>query len=164
MTVTSTLEVTKTVTVTGPPPPSVPKTIMETDGTYRVGIDILPGTYHSGGPSPGGESDCYWARLSSLNPTDIITNNISTGPQVVMIQPSDTAFLTRSCQTWQKSRLTGQLQGELDRAAQLAVLVGHFDLDVDEVARRVDRGVTPLGHHPPPADHGVAGIDRAGQS
>ena len=103
VTVTSTLEVTKTVTVTGPPPPSVPKTIMETDGTYRVGIDIVPGTYHSGGPSPGGESDCYWARLSSLNPTDIITNNISNGPQVVMIQPSDTAFQTRSCQTWQKA-------------------------------------------------------------
>jgi len=103
VTVTSTLEVTKTVTVTGPPPPSAPKTIMETDGTYRVGVDILPGTYHSGGPRPGGESDCYWARLNGLNSIDIITNNISTAPQVVTIQPSDTAFLTRSCQTWQKA-------------------------------------------------------------
>ncbi|MGO9157286.1 hypothetical protein [Mycobacterium sp.] len=103
VTLTSTLEITKTVTVTGPPPPSAPKTIIETDGTYRVGTDILPGTYHSGGPSPSGESDCYWARLRSLNPSDIITNNISNGPQVVMIQPSDTAFLTRSCQTWQKA-------------------------------------------------------------
>jgi hypothetical protein len=103
VTVTSTMEVTKTVTVTGPPPPSVPKTMMETDGTYRVGIDIVPGTYHSGGPSPGGASDCYWARLSSLNPTDIISNDISTGPQTVVIQPSDTAFQTRSCQTWKKA-------------------------------------------------------------
>jgi hypothetical protein len=103
VTVTSTQEITKTVTVTGPPPPSVPKTIMETDGTYRVGIDILPGTYHSAGPRPGGESDCYWARLSSLNSTDIITNDISTGPQSVTILPKDTAFLTRSCQAWQKT-------------------------------------------------------------
>ncbi len=102
-TVTSTLEITKTVTVTAPPPPSVPKMTMETDGTYRVGTDIVPGTYRSAGPSPSGESDCYWARLSSLNPSHIISNNISSGPQAVMIQPSDAAFLTRSCQPWQKA-------------------------------------------------------------
>jgi hypothetical protein len=102
-TVTSTVEITKTVTVTAPPPPSAPKTVMETDGTYRVGTDIVPGTYRSAGPSPEGESDCYWARLSSLNSTHIIDSNISTGPQVVMILPSDRAFLTRSCQTWQKA-------------------------------------------------------------
>ena len=103
VTLTSTLEITKTVTVTAPPPPSVPKTTMETDGTYRVGTDIVPGTYHSAGASPEGASDCYWARLSSLNETHIIDSNISTGPQVVMIQPSDRAFLTHSCQPWQKA-------------------------------------------------------------
>lgn len=101
-TVTSTLEVTKTVAVTLPPPPSAPKTIIETDGTYRVGTDIVPGTYHSAGVSPEGESDCYWARLSSLNPTHIITNSLGTGRQVVTIQPSDKAFLTHSCLPWQK--------------------------------------------------------------
>ncbi|MGC2376421.1 MAG: hypothetical protein WA622_04590, partial [Mycobacterium sp.] len=63
MTLTSTLEITKTVTVTAPPPASVPKTTMETDGTYRVGTDTVPGTYRSAGPSPEGASDCYWARL-----------------------------------------------------------------------------------------------------
>ena len=73
---------------------------METDGTYRVGTDIVPGTYRSAGPSPEGASDCYWARLSSLNETHIIDSNISTGPQVVMIQPNDRAFLTHSCQPW----------------------------------------------------------------
>jgi hypothetical protein len=102
-TLTSTLEITKTVTVTAPPPPSVPKTTMETDGTYRVGTDIVPGTYRSAGPSPEGASDCYWARLSSLNETHIIDSNISTGPQVVIIRPSDAAFLTHSCQPWQKA-------------------------------------------------------------
>ena len=76
---------------------------METDGTYRIGTDIALGTYHSAGRSAEGESDCYWARLNSLNPTDIIANNISAGPQVVAIQPRDVAFLTHSCQTWQKS-------------------------------------------------------------
>jgi hypothetical protein len=103
-TVTSTLEITKTVTVTYTPPgPTPPKTTMETDGTYRVGTDIVPGTYRTAGPSPQGESDCYWARLDSLNSSHIIKNNISTGPEVVTIQPSDTAFLTRSCQPWQKT-------------------------------------------------------------
>jgi hypothetical protein len=105
-TVTSTLQpvMTKTVTVTyPPPPPPVPKTIIETDGTYRVGTDIVPGTYRSAGRSAEGESDCYWARLTSLNPTHIIVNNISTDPQEVAIQPSDAAFLTHSCQTWQKT-------------------------------------------------------------
>jgi len=76
---------------------------MDTDGTYRVGTDIVAGTYRSGGRSIEGESDCYWARLNSLNPTHIIANNISTGPQVVAIQPSDAAFLTHSCQPWQKT-------------------------------------------------------------
>jgi hypothetical protein len=105
-TVTSTLQpvITKTVTVTYPPPPEpVPKTTIETDGTYRVGTDIALGTYRSAGRSDQGESDCYWARLNSLNPTDIIANNISTDPQTVAIQRSDTAFLTHSCQPWQKT-------------------------------------------------------------
>jgi hypothetical protein len=104
-TVTSTLQpvITKTVTVTYPPPTPVPKTTMETDGTYRIGTDIALGTYRSAGRSAEGESDCYWARLNSLNPTDIIANNISAGPQVVAIQRSDVAFLTHSCQPWQKS-------------------------------------------------------------
>ncbi|MGH3634767.1 MAG: hypothetical protein ACRDTS_11895 [Mycobacterium sp.] len=105
-TVTSTVQpaITKTVTVTYPPPPSpAPKTTIETDGTYRVGIDIALGTYRSAGQSAEGESDCYWARLNDLNPTHIIENNISTGPQVVTIQPKDAAFLTHSCQTWQKT-------------------------------------------------------------
>ncbi|HEX5255323.1 MAG TPA: hypothetical protein VFW69_15885 [Mycobacterium sp.] len=101
-TVTSTREVTHTVTVTLPSPPSTPKTIIETDGTYRVGVDIVPGTYRSGGTSPDGESDCYWARLRSLKPTDIIDSGIGTEYQVVTIQPSDRAFLTHSCQPWQK--------------------------------------------------------------
>lgn len=105
-TVTSTLQpvITKTVTVTyPPPPPPPPKTTMDTDGTYRVGTDIVLGTYRSAGRSAEGESDCYWARLNSLNPTDIIDNNIGNDPQVVAIRPSDTAFLTHSCQPWQKA-------------------------------------------------------------
>jgi hypothetical protein len=105
-TVTSTLQpvITKTVTVISPPPPTpLPKTTMETDGTYRIGTDIEAGIYRSGGRSAQGESDCYWARLNSLNPTDIINNSISNDPQVVAIKPGDVAFLTHSCQPWKKT-------------------------------------------------------------
>lgn len=99
VTVTSTLQpvITQTVTYTPPPPPG-PKTTITTDGTYQVGVDILPGTYRS-----SGKSDCYWARLRSLATNDIIDNDNASGPAVVQILPSDAAFLTKRCGTWQRS-------------------------------------------------------------
>jgi hypothetical protein len=100
-TVTSTLQpvITETVTVTHtPPPPPGPKTTISTNGTYTVGPDIVPGTYRT-----SGGNGCYWARLRSLDTGDIIDNNVSDGPQVVQIKPSDAAFITRDCGTWQKS-------------------------------------------------------------
>jgi hypothetical protein len=101
------ITITKTTTVTAhpthPPPPAVPKTTMETDGMYRVGTDIVPGTYSSAGPSPEGASNCYWARLSSLNETHIIDSNISNHYTEVEILSNDKAFLTHSCQPWQKA-------------------------------------------------------------
>lgn len=100
-TVTSTVQpvITHTVTVTyTPPSPPGPKTTISTDGTYQVGVDIVPGTYRS-----AGGTGCYWSRLKSLNTSDIINNNLSDGPQVVAIQPTDAAFLTKNCGPWQKS-------------------------------------------------------------
>jgi hypothetical protein len=56
----------------------------------------VPGTYRT-----AGSSGCYWARLGSLDTSDIIENNNSNGPQVVGIQPTNKAFLTqRSARTW----------------------------------------------------------------
>ena len=49
--------------------------------------------------TPGG-THCYWARLRSLDTSDIIDNNNSTGPQAVDILPSDRAFPPQTCQTW----------------------------------------------------------------
>jgi hypothetical protein len=96
-TVQPTITQTETVTYTPPPPPG-PKTTIDSDGTYQVGVDIVPGNYHT-----TGSSGCYWARLSSLDTNDIIDNNNSNGPQVVGIQPTDKAFLTQRCGTWQKT-------------------------------------------------------------
>lgn len=104
----TTVQATKTVTVTTSAgstsavsaaspkaTPTGPKTVIETDGTYVVGVDIVPGIYRM----PGG-SRCYWARLNSLDTSDIIDNNNSTGPQTVDILSTDRAFLTSGCQAW----------------------------------------------------------------
>ena len=81
-----------------PATPPGPKTTIDSDGTYQVGVDIAPGNYRT-----AGSSGCYWARPSGLDTSDIIDNNNSNGPQVVSIQPTDKAFLTQRCGTWQKT-------------------------------------------------------------
>lgn len=77
-------------------PPGQPKTAMNSDGSYAVGTDIVPGTYRSDGPVDG--QACYWKRL---NGEQIIDNSLSKKPQVVLIEPTDTAFKTHYCQPWQ---------------------------------------------------------------
>lgn len=74
---------TATVRITYTPPP--PKQYGE--GTYVVGSDIQPGMYKTSG---GG--NCYWARLSSLDTSDIIDNSISSGPQTIQVLSSDKAL------------------------------------------------------------------------
>lgn len=52
------------------------------DGTFRVGIDVAPGTYKSsGGTSPSGS--CYWYRHATVGGSnDILDSNSSTGTTV----------------------------------------------------------------------------------
>ena len=93
MTITQTGPAQPTVTQTvvrTPAPPAVPKTfidaygapreLIENDGKYLVGVDIWPGRYRS----PGGTM-CHWARLRSLDPSDMIDSKASGDPQVVTI-------------------------------------------------------------------------------
>jgi hypothetical protein len=79
-----------------PAPPAQPKTTIDADGTYAVGKDIAPGTYSSAGPV--GDGTCYWKRTSG---SDIVDNALSKKPQIVQIDPTDTAFKTSGCQPWQ---------------------------------------------------------------
>ena len=79
-----------------PEPPPAPKTTIDADGTYAVGKDIQPGTYSSAGPV--GDGACYWKRV---NGTDIVDNALSKKAQIVAIAPTDTAFTTSECQSWQ---------------------------------------------------------------
>jgi uncharacterized protein YlxW (UPF0749 family) len=68
------------------------------EGTYVVGDDVSPGTYRA-----AATDNCYWARLSSLNTSDIIDNNNSSGPVVMEIQASDKAIQVSGCGTFHKA-------------------------------------------------------------
>ena len=74
-----------------------PGRVIDNDGTYVVGVDMFPGKYRSAGGTM-----CHWARLRSLDTSDMIDSKKTSGPQVIEIRGSDTAFLTQNCGTWQQ--------------------------------------------------------------
>jgi hypothetical protein len=67
------------------------------DGTYRVGIDILPGTYSGYG---AGDS-CYWETLSGLSGSfnEIIENYFGPARTIVTIPSSAKGFKVNGCGT-----------------------------------------------------------------
>jgi hypothetical protein len=100
-------------------PPPAPKTNIDTDGTFVVGQDIVPGTYASAGPVPDGA--CYWKRTSG---DELIDNAMSKKPQVVQILASDTSFTTNDCQPWQLTNQPVPPAGNpMDVLGQLGKLV-----------------------------------------
>jgi hypothetical protein len=66
-------------------------------GTFLVGSDVQPGEYRAAA-SPG----CYWARLSSLDTSDILDNDNTDGPVVIDILASDKAFQASDCASFHK--------------------------------------------------------------
>jgi len=86
-------------TTAAPTPPTVPQTTMDHAGTYAVGTDIVAGTYASAGPVEGDK--CYWKRIGGDDGKTTLDNALSGKPQVVQIDPTDTAFKTNGCQPWQ---------------------------------------------------------------
>lgn len=82
------------LTLTLPPPPP---SVAFSDGTYRVNIDIQPGTYRASDPA-----NCYWARLRGFSGGlgDIIANANYVG--IVTIASSDTGFLSKRCGDWSR--------------------------------------------------------------
>ena len=113
-----------------PPPPSpaqAPKTTIDADGTYAVGVDIVAGTYSSAGPIED-DGACYWKRTSGEKMVD---NALTKKPQVVRIEPGDTAFTTNDCQPWQltdaappPAAAPGELLGQLGSFIGSGILRG----------------------------------------
>jgi hypothetical protein len=87
-------------TATFPPTPCCARTFG--DGTYRVGIDIPPGTFRTEGTFYTA-GQCVWQRLSgfsgSLDDQIEIGGTESSRP-IVTILPSDAGFSTEGCGTW----------------------------------------------------------------
>lgn len=78
-------------------PPPAPRNVIDHDGLYQVGIDIVPGVYGSAGPV--GTGTCYWKRLGNPDGA-LIDNALTKKPQVVEIEATDKAFKTDGCQPW----------------------------------------------------------------
>lgn len=85
---------TKVITKTYTPPVKV----AFSDGTYRVGSELRPGTYHTDG------GDCYWERdRNSPDPLNkIIDNDNITGPTTIDISGSDYAFSASGGCDWSR--------------------------------------------------------------
>ena len=58
---------------------------ISSDGTFVVGQDIKPGTYHTNGSGNAGANDCYYATLNSTDGslTSIIANGNFDGPETM---------------------------------------------------------------------------------
>ncbi len=92
---TTVVTTTTTETVTTPPPPPA---VAFSDGTFRVGTDIQPGTYQA---STG--DDCFWERLSGFDgtPDEVIASAF--GQTIATIEPTDAGFVSASCGNWTKA-------------------------------------------------------------
>lgn len=88
--VTSVVTVSPATTV-----PAGPATSIDADGVYVVGQDIAAGTWHT-----TGGSQCYYARLGSTDTSNILDNNIVSGPATVTIGASTKAFDISGGCTW----------------------------------------------------------------
>ncbi|BBY66935.1 hypothetical protein MHEL_51780 [Mycolicibacterium helvum] len=71
---------------------------MDSDGTYKVGVDIVPGTYATAGPVEGGA--CYWKRVGGPDGQTNLDNGLTKKAQVQQIDPGDATFKTDGCQPW----------------------------------------------------------------
>jgi len=72
-------------------------------GSYRVGVDMPPGTYRSVPASPTGViTDCYWERSAASG--GIIANDFASGAAEisVAVRASDAVFTTSGCPAWTK--------------------------------------------------------------
>lgn len=71
------------------------------DGVYVAGSDITQGIWHTAGDHGVGGQQCYFAKLSSDNTSDIIDNNNFDGPETVDLSGAHAFDISGGC-TWVK--------------------------------------------------------------
>lgn len=82
--------------------PAKPQGDSFSDGTWRVGSEVKPGTYRV-----DAKTGCYWERMRGFSGDglkDIIANGVSgsDGPVTVTIKKTDLGFKSQLCGTWKK--------------------------------------------------------------
>ncbi|UGT43145.1 hypothetical protein LTV02_07075 [Nocardia yamanashiensis] len=73
--------------------------VMDHDATFKVGVDIKPGTY----TTTTAASVCVWARLSAITEDAsaiLQTGGAVNGKVTVEVKATDVAFYTAGCGTW----------------------------------------------------------------
>jgi hypothetical protein len=104
-----------TPTAAPPPPPPTPPTVhLLGDGTYTIGVDITPGTWHTDGPRTEraygvvqATSRCTWRlgwpEVKDGVPTmEEINRGEDPGPADVVLGPAGATFETKGCKAWQQ--------------------------------------------------------------
>lgn len=100
---------------------------MDQPGTYKIGVDIVPGTYATAGPLEG--AACYWKRVGGPDGQTTLDNGLSKKPQVIQLDPGDATFKTDGCQPWtltdaQPPATSGPLMSQLQLRHYLDTLNG----------------------------------------
>ncbi len=95
-----------------PPAVAAPMDPIPGNGVFRVGIDIEPGLYHTGGSGsvfgvwindvPTQESMCSWFTYSTPDAAKdhVVQTNTSIGPMYANINETVMAFESQNCQPW----------------------------------------------------------------
>lgn len=95
-----------------PPAAAEPMDTIPGDGVFRVGTDIAPGLYHTGGSGsawgvwindvPTQESMCAWFTYSTPDAANdhVVQTNTSVGPMYANIPTTVQAFRSQNCQPW----------------------------------------------------------------
>lgn len=84
--------------VAAPAPVQQPTDPIPSDGSYRVGISIAPGTYVTRNPT----SSCYWERVTSFDgqSSSIVANDLGNGRRAITIAPGDYGVKFQRCGSW----------------------------------------------------------------
>ncbi|WP_067814163.1 hypothetical protein [Nocardia inohanensis] len=79
--------------------------VMDHDATFKVGVDIKPGTY----TTTTAASVCAWARLSAVTEDAsaiLQAGGAVNGKVTVEVKATDVAFFTAGCGTWKLTTTT----------------------------------------------------------
>lgn len=130
--------------------PPAPATVIDKDGTYKVGVDIVPGVYASAGPFP--EGTCSWRRMAPIvdgaEEGETLDRAFTKQPQVVQILPTDGTFKTTECQVW---TLTNQPPPEPGMNPALAAIRMKLYLDtLNRNAQQFEANKPPAAPAAPP--------------